>query len=135
MRVTFVVNGSLLGRDAATISLDAFADKLAHVTIIGSVHLTGTTSQVDLDNVSIGGTLFVTDSTAKIVLFKNHVGGSVLVRDNKNSGSDIVIEDNTIGGSLVCSGNMPAPLPITDPNFLNTVGGNGVGQCSGLVQH
>jgi hypothetical protein len=130
--VKFVVNGSLLGRDAATIQLLAIGVTAnATVNIIGGVHLTGATGAVLLGRASIGGTLFVTNSTANsLVLRQNNVGGSVLVRDNKISATPIIIEDNTIGGSLVCSGNNPAPTLLG--GMPNTVGGNSVGQCSGL---
>jgi hypothetical protein len=129
--LTFIVNGSLLARDASQIVLDGIPGQTT-LNIIGSVHLTGITRSVGLGRVSIGGTLFITDSTVRFLdVFKSNVGGSVLVRDNNSpSLSSIVIADNGIGGSLVCSGNMPAPILFNLPP--NTVGGNKVGQCSGL---
>jgi hypothetical protein len=130
--VTFVVHGSLLGRDAATIELLAIGVSMnAKVHIGANVNLTGTTNVALLGAISIGGTLFITNSTANgLVLRKNNVGGSVLVRDNKISATPIIIEDNGIGGSLVCSGNTPAPTLLG--GMPNTVGGNKVGQCSQL---
>lgn len=134
---TFLVNGSLLGVDAAVIELGTLGrgGQLEHTTvnILGSVHLRGTTSRVSLVDVSIGGTLFIADSTGGIFdVFFNTIGGSVLVRDNAISGGDpINIVDNTIGGSLVCTGNTPAPAPPTSQP-PNSVGGNEVGQCAGL---
>jgi hypothetical protein len=126
---TFVVNGSLMGRDAASIQFD---DPSANVNILGSVHLTGTTGVLNLIHLSIGGTLFIANSTGSdIDVFDNNVGGSVLVRNNTISGP-IIVQDNAIGGSLVCMGNTPAPTAPNPTQPLNTVGGNKVGQCASL---
>jgi hypothetical protein len=59
------------------------------------------------------------------------VGADVLVHNNKTSGgaNHDIIQANTIGGSLVCSGNTPASVNGGAPNI---VGGSKAGQCSGL---
>ena len=125
--LTFFVNGSLLGRDAATIDLEGVPP--SKVTILGMVNLTGTTREVTLFDVSIGNILFIANSTGIFVrVAESNVGGSVLVRDNTTS-QPILIEDNAIGGSLICLGNTPAP---TSPLGPNTVGGGKAGQCASL---
>jgi 5'-nucleotidase len=122
---TFVVNGSLIGVDAARIDINEFTG--GTVNILGSVHLTGTTSDAELVRLSIGGTLSIANSTADILVALNNVAGSVLLRGNIG-GRFFFIHFNAIGGSLVCTDNTPPP---DDEGQPNTVGGN-VGQCEGL---
>jgi len=120
-----VVNGSVLGTDARTIEMDLGPGQ---VSILGSVHLTGTTEEAFLSSVSIRGTLSIANSIGEINVVSNDVGGSALVRANTASGRNFInIEANAIGGSLVCMDNTPAPS-----GDGNTVGGNKVGQCVGL---
>jgi hypothetical protein len=119
-----VVNGSLLSVNANTIEVTA--------NILGSVSLTGTTGDAIITDSFIGGTLSVANSAAVgIVLSRNNVGGATLVQNNQcfNEASCDSVAANTIGGSLVCTGNTPSPVDI---GGANTVGGNKVGQCSGL---
>ena len=126
--VIFVVKGSLLSVDAAEVGVIAPGT----ASILGSVSLTGTTVFAGFQGTVIGGTLVVANSNAVngIGLFSNTVAGSVLVQNNKTSGAGSdEIQNNTIGGSLVCAGNTPAPVDFGVPN---TVGGAKVGQCAGL---
>jgi hypothetical protein len=130
--ITFVVNGSLIGAHAANINL--VTRPFQTVNILGTVHLTGTTTNVEIGRVSIGGTVSIRDSTGNVSVGGNTVGGSVLVRDNTITGSNgppaaISILRNAIGGSLVCMDNTPAPIDVGVPNV---VGGNKVRQCAGL---
>jgi 5'-nucleotidase len=124
----FTVNSSLLGANAASIIIVPLPSGVSN--ILGSVSLTGTTKELVIENSFVGGTLSVANSNVTLIdLFSNNVGGNVLVQNNKTSGgvnSDI-IQANTIGGSLVCSGNTPAPVNGGAPN---TVGGSKAGQCS-----
>lgn len=121
-----VVNSSLLAVDAANIDFEVAA------TILGNVTLARTTNFVQIQSSFIGGTLSIADSTASAInIITNNVAGSVLLRSNKTSGGPAsdVIKGNTIGGSLVCVNNAPAPVNSATPNV---VGGSKVGQCSGL---
>jgi hypothetical protein len=128
---TFVVNSSLIGVNARGIELAPAP--MGAANILGNVSLSGTTGNagIGIDQSFIGGTLSVANSNVpEIELLFNNVAGSVLVQNNKTSGVDNNrIDGNAIGGSLVCTGNMPAP---GDSGFANMVGGNKVGQCSGL---
>jgi hypothetical protein len=121
----FVVNGTILGTKAANV------DFLLPVTIGANISLTGTTNYIQIETSFIGGALSVINSTASAInVLKNNVAASVLFRDNTTSGAGSdVISGNTIGGSLLCTGNAPAP---TDSGIPNVVGGNKVGQCTGL---
>ena len=126
----FVVNGSLIGTNAFTIDISPASGGAA--SILGSVSLTGIAGFVGIDNSFIGGTLSVSGSNpVDIFVVSNTVSGNVLIRNNTTRGgaNSDVIQGNTIGSSLVCSGNVPAPV---DLGTANTVGGNKVGQCSGL---
>lgn len=127
---TFTVSSSLLAVGAKMIYL--VPQKPGAVNILGSVSVTGATQTVDIRNSFIGGTLSVANSTisAYINFTGNSVGGSVLNRNNTTPApGDNDIVGNAIGGSLVCSGNSPAPQ---DGGMPNTVGGAKTGQCSGL---
>jgi 5'-nucleotidase len=122
----FTVNGSLLAVDPTAISI--VPQPMGAVNILGSISVTGTTDFVRIEEAFVAGALSVTNSSGEFVeLFGDNAAGSVLIRNNETGQN--VITGNTIGGSLVCSGNTPAPVDQGEPN---TVGGNKVGQCSGL---
>jgi hypothetical protein len=97
------------------------------------VSVTGATNTVNITDSFIGSTLSIANSpmlSAYILLSGNNVAGNVLDRSNTTPApGDNDIDGNTIGGSLVCSGNNPAPQ---DGGTPNTVGGNKVGHCSSL---
>lgn len=59
------------------------------------------------------------------VLAANEVDGSLIV--NKNQGQAVQITDNTVGGTLTCDRNRPAPV-----GGGNTVDGDREGQCGTL---
>jgi len=93
---------------------DADTTACAANTIKGAVSLAGNQSQVEL-----GG---------------NQITGGVSVTNNTGAGSEAAggapeIEGDQIGGSLICSGNSPAP---TNDGKANTVSGSRSGQCTGL---
>ena len=68
--------------------------------------------------------------SAYINLTGNSVGGSLLNQNSKTPApGDNDIVNNTIGGSLICTNNSPAPQ---DGGTPNTVGGAKTVQCSGL---
>jgi len=126
----FTVNSSLLAVGAKMIYLVPATG--GAVNILGSATVTGATQTVDIRNSFIGGTLSVANSTisAYINLSANSVGANVLNRSNTTPApGDNDIVNNTIGGSLVCTANSPAPQ---DGGTPNTVGGSKAGQCSGL---
>jgi hypothetical protein len=128
----FTVDGSLLAVNAASISITPAAMGMAN--IMGSVSASGTLGAgIVLQYLFIGGTVSVVDSDVGIIdLSANNVAGNVVVRTNSTSKNLVhsdLIQDNTIGGSLDCADNMPPPEDLGKPN---TVGGNKVGQCSGL---
>ena len=129
----FTVNSSLLSVNAANVDIVIFPAGSGAANILGSVSLTGTTGTLTIQNSFIGGTVSVANSNAHLIdLFSNNVGANVLVQNNKTNGgvnSDI-IQANTIGGSLVCSGNTPPP--VLAGGAANVVGGAKTGQCSGL---
>jgi hypothetical protein len=114
-------------------SLDSTNAKFIEVTahIHGHVHLDGTTGgDVIITDSFIGGTLSVKNSSVVgIVLDRNTVGGSLIDENNKcfNEGGCNSVTSNTIGANLVCKGNTPPPV-ISGTS--NTVGGNQVGQCA-----
>lgn len=75
-----------------------------------------------------------------IGLFRSQVGGNVIF--SNNSGNAIggsgdpdssEVANNTISGNLICQGNDPAAQFGDSGGSANTVGGNAVGQCAGLV--
>jgi len=128
----FTVNGSLVAVNAASISI--IPAPIGTANIMGSVSASDTLGAgIVMQYLFIGGTLSVVNSNVGIIdLSANNVAGNAVVKTNATS-KDLVhsdlIQDNTIGGSLVCAGNMPPPVDLGAPN---TVGGNKVGQCSGL---
>jgi hypothetical protein len=114
-------------------SLDSTNAKVIEVTahIHGNVHLDGTTGgDVIITDSFIGGTLSVKNSNlVGIVLDRNTVGGSLIDENNQcfNEGGCNSVLSNTIGANLVCTGNTPPPVI---GGTSNTVGGNQVGQCA-----
>jgi hypothetical protein len=119
-----IASGSLNSTNANTIEVSS-----AHVH--GNVHLNGTTGGDAIFTDSfVGGTLAVKNSSVVgIVLDRNTVGGSLIDETNQcfNEGGCNSIVSNTIGANLVCTGNTPPP---TIQGTSNTVGGNSVGQCA-----
>jgi hexosaminidase len=127
---TFIVNSALLAVGSKMIYLVPATG--GAVDILGSVSVTGATKTVDIRDSFVGGTLSVANSTisAYINLSGNNVAGNLLDTINHTpAAGDNDVDGNTIGASLVCTGNSPAPQDGGKPN---TVGGSKVGQCSGL---
>jgi len=124
----FTINSSLLAVDASNVLILASPGE-APMNILGSVSVTGSTGVVTTQLSFIGGTLSAANSSGALNVFDDSVAGNVLVRNNQIGGFGIKIGGNAIGGSLVCTGNASAPINSGSPN---AVGGNEVGQCSGL---
>jgi hypothetical protein len=58
------------------------------------------------------------------------VDGSVTLTNGATTGVEPIVADSAVGGSLVCSGNSPAPINLGAPN---SVGGFATGQCASLA--
>ncbi len=76
----------------------------------------------------------LSDNHSGAEVMDNHVGGTVQVQGTTGTGpfpedTRAEIEGNTIGRSLICSGNVPAPTNDGNPN---SVAGARQGQCSTL---
>jgi hypothetical protein len=125
----FTVNSSLSAVGASKIVITPAP--MGAANFLGSVFVIATHgATVDIEDSIVGGTLSVSNSTvAEAVLRDNNVAGNVLFRNNGAPVDTNTIAGNTIGGSLVCTGNTPLPVDAGSPN---TVGGAKVGQCSGL---
>jgi len=125
------ISGNVVSEDALTVTLAA-------VTVGGNVALQGTVGEVEVVATSISGNLQISGTSAgPIFAESNTVTGSVVVDNNATAGAlSNRIDDNTIGGNLVCMSNTPPPtdivvIPPPTPR-PNAVGGNKVGQCAGL---
>ncbi len=132
------INGSLTSDNATT------NNGVCRGTITGSVSITNSRPNSDWDLLGGGSIIgFVFPCTSAGAL---HIGGSVRRSGNRGdtdlafatiagsvtttdnvppSGDTVDIDGNTIGGSLFCSGNVPAP---TNSGFPNTVAGARSGQ-------
>lgn len=129
----FIVNSSVRGVGTQAFTIDVAPGA---ASILGSLTLTGTTGSVahaiDIRNVFVGGSFSIANSNTpgSIDLIGNDVAGNLLLRNNTCGFANCnVVSANTVGGSLVCSGNITAPV---DLGTANVVGGNKVGQCSTL---
>lgn len=76
----------------------------------------------------VAGPVEVSDTTGGVHLDGVRIAGTVSLRDNRGS-RPVVVADSVVGGSLVCSGNAPAPTDLDRPN---TVRGTARGQCADL---
>lgn len=112
-------------------------------TVNGSVNITNSSGYVLLGNGGCAPNTF----RSSVTLTSNHGGfrvsgnavSSSLQATNTTTASGAlnptggpathVIRANSVGGSLMCSGNAPAP---TNEGSPNTVMGSKTGQCSGL---
>jgi hypothetical protein len=125
---------------------------LQHATVSGSVQVlpgarlfvehSSTTGPIVADmpaffgvcDSSVGGAVLVADASGSVLVgdpTDDACGGNTIsagvVLQNNHSGVEVAA--NHIGGSLVCSGNNPAPKNDGQPN---TVTGARSGQCAGL---
>ena len=113
------VNGNLLGNGVNSVLIIGGGN-----SIHGNVSITGAKGEVFLDHVTIGGNLNISNSNVGgIAVGASQVTGNALFQNNTTSSFGIVT--TVIFGNLVCNGNNPAPLVVG-----NTVGGQGIGQCS-----
>jgi hypothetical protein len=82
----------------------------------------------------VGGSIILDDNRGGLELEFNQVGGSVLVDHTSGAGpfpddTQPEIVNNTIGGDLSCSGNVPPPTNRGQPNIVTGVK---TGQCADI---
>jgi hypothetical protein len=122
------INGNIVSNKAAVILL------LGDDTINQNVTLIGTTEQIFIDGVVVGGNVQISGTRTNLLpldFADNFVTGNVVFQENESEVN--LIDNNVIGGNLVCIGNTPAPIngPIGG-GAPNTVTGQKIGQCVGL---
>jgi hypothetical protein len=114
------------------------AEVHGNVRVVGS----GNTYGVQVGGNDVSGSIVVINSAAiappvptKFAIVGNTVTDNVVFSNNNTEGTiePPLIGSNTIGGSLVCWANVPAPTndPPGGP-YPNSVAGSRVGQCAGL---
>ncbi|MFB7666421.1 Ig-like domain repeat protein [Kitasatospora sp. NPDC056138] len=121
-------DGTLLGVCGSTVTGSVNVARAGGFVVIGDPGDDGCAGN------GITGLVALSNNHSGAEVIANHVGGSVQVQGTTGTGpfpedSRAEIEGNTIGGSLSCSGNVPAPTNDGNPN---TVAGARLGQCSNL---
>jgi len=98
--------------------------------------LLGSPAYATYEDISVGGNATITDwQSCWLGFFRVTVGGNVNFTKNVTADPDgNEVATNTIGGSLNCSGNTPAPQIGDSGGALNTAA-RGTGQCAALVVH
>ena len=83
------------------------------------------------DNAVRGGMLVEGVRSCYLGIFRNRTGGSMLVENNKMADPDAmeIVGNLRIGGSMVCTGNVPAVHFGDSGAAPNVVDGAAVGQC------
>jgi len=131
-----VVDGSVLAGGASTIYLGG-------MTVHGNVVFAGGGSagrNLPIKDDQIDGNLIISGWRGLwFGVIRDTVGGNVLLLNNtaanpsQDPGSDSSeVVTNTIAGNLACFGNTPAPQVGDSEGAPNVVGGEKLGQCSGL---
>jgi hypothetical protein len=85
-------------------------------------------TRVELTGGMVTGPMSIRGTTGTVSMAGNQVVGSVLVVDNRIGQTPIVVSDNWIVGSLLCTGNQPSPTDRGVPNTV--VGGLKLDQCA-----
>ncbi|WP_344441679.1 Ig-like domain repeat protein [Kitasatospora nipponensis] len=121
-------NGTLLGVCGSTVTGAANVTGASGFVVIGDPADDGCAAN------RITGAVSLSNNRGGAELVGNHIGGTLVVQGTTGTGpfpedSRAEIEGNTVGGSLNCSGNVPAP---TNDGHPNTVTGARQGQCSSL---
>jgi hypothetical protein len=98
-------------------------------SIGGSVAASGA-SAVHLYDTTVRGPVSISRATGSVALVGSTIRGSVSLTDNTTPGVEPILADNTVNGSLACTGNSPAPI---DLGAGNDVRGPVAGQCAGLA--
>lgn len=101
-------------------------------TISGPVTINGGSAMVAVGELNQHGTLTLENNTGGIYFVGSQIDGRVYVENNT---APVPVENgvmnNTVTGSLYCSGNNPAP---SDNGILNTVTGTASDQCAALAK-
>lgn len=103
---------------------------VADTTVIQGPLSTFGATTVELASSQVTGPMSVRGTTNRVSLAGLQVVGSVLVVNNQTGEAAIVISGNWIVGSLLCTGNQPAPVDTGLPNTV--VGGTKLDQCADL---
>jgi hypothetical protein len=108
----FAMNPSLIRIDATPLS--SFNPSATAASILGSMFVTGAAQLTALATVFIGDNLSIVNSKAGASLIANTVAGNVLFQYNFSTAQNAnnAIANNAIAGSLVCTGNRPAPTSV-----------------------
>jgi hypothetical protein len=131
-----LVNGNVASNGAASLYLGG-------MTIRGNLSVTGGGDpgrNLPIKDDTIGGNLIITGwSGLWFGVVRDVVGGSVIVTNNVATdisqlpGSDSTeVVTNTIGGNLLCSGNVPVAQIGDSGGTPNDVQGNKMGECAAL---
>jgi hypothetical protein len=110
--VTVAAGASLVATDSR-IAGPVRADRAADVQLLRS---------------NVDGPVQLTATSRSVVLVGSRIGGPAVVSASRTT-DPAALAGNTIGGSLSCSGNTPAPTNLGAPN---NVAGPRTGQCGGL---
>jgi hypothetical protein len=140
------VNGNIVANQALTLYLD-FVTVHGNVTVNGG----GDITMVDhppaedglvlpiKDNVIDGNVVVHGWEGAWFGIIRNTVGGNVMASNtvgtrtgDGDAPDSTEIVTNRISGNLICQGNSPAAQIGDSGGSPNTVGGNKIGECSGL---
>jgi hypothetical protein len=132
-----VSTGGRFTMDEAIINENIVSNKAAVILLLGddqNVTLIGTTEQIFIDGVIVGGNIQISGTRTNLNpldFADNFVTGNIAFQENESEIN--LIDNNVIGGNLVCTGNTPAPVngPIGG-GAPNTVTGQKIGQCVGL---
>ncbi|MFB7445937.1 Ig-like domain repeat protein [Streptomyces mirabilis] len=135
----FISNSTIRG---SVLSFNGMLLSVCRSTVTGTVNVTGASGFVMVGDPGddgctgnkIAGSVLLGNNRSGLEVVANQVGGSVQVAGTTGTGpfpedTRAEIEGNTIGGSLSCTGNTPAPTNDGNPN---TVTGSRIGQCSSL---
>ena len=132
-----VVDGNIIANQPMSLYLSA-------ITVRGNLISNGGSGpglNFPIKNLVVGGNVVLQGWTGLwIGLFRSQVGGNVIF--SKNTGDQIgetgepdssEVANNVISGNLICQGNNPGAQFGDSGGGPNTVGGNAIGQCSGLT--
>lgn len=101
-------------------------------TIPSSVTITGASAMVAVGELNQHGTLTLENNTGGIYFVGSQIDGRAYVEDNSAPAPvENAVMNNTITGSLYCTGNNPAPA---DNGIVNTVSGTASGQCAAIAE-
>ena len=130
------VSGSMTATDPAGITY-------CGSTEAGNLTITGATGPVVLSGPlpdgtacaadTIAGSVTITGASAAVTVTGLKERGTLTLQDNTAAApAAITVAGAAVTGSLVCTGNNPAP---TDNGSINTVSGTATDQCAGIAEH